>query len=210
MLLNVGTSALLVLLLTLHGSAQEKQDPGIGGQKNGFSPRGELPPMLEDYSQRAKRVLFFARLQAGKDGARAIDVDCLLQALIIEDQGGGEELTRLLGASPLAGTIEGRSIQSRSKPFFSTEVARQLVSRIRELSSPSQPLPTAEDIPMSAEVAHALKVASDLRKEFQAERVGPLHLLAAALQERSKGADRVFPEYGITQERVLEALGGGE
>src|SRR5262249_42218586 len=42
--------------------------------------------MFDSYSERGRRVIFLARLEAGARGAEMIDVDDLLTALIVEDQ----------------------------------------------------------------------------------------------------------------------------
>jgi hypothetical protein len=42
--------------------------------------------MFELYSERARQVIFLARLESGARGAEMIDVDDLLAALIVEDQ----------------------------------------------------------------------------------------------------------------------------
>jgi hypothetical protein len=41
--------------------------------------------MFDEYSTRAKQVLFLARLESGARGAEMLDLDDLLTGLIIED-----------------------------------------------------------------------------------------------------------------------------
>jgi hypothetical protein len=161
--------------------------------------------VLEDHSPRSKQVLLIAHLQAVNSGAAVIDVDCLLQALVLEDQGTGE-WANLLGPPELGAGEREFKIPSPPEPFFTSDEAQQLLTKMRGPSPPLQLLPASRDIPMSPDVSHALLVASDLRKKFHADKVEPLHLLAAALQERSEGSDRIFREHGITHEKILQAL----
>jgi hypothetical protein len=71
--------------------------------------------MFEAYSKRGVHVMFVARLKAGERGAEMLDVDDLLTALIIEDQGMRREaLAGLLGRGDESG---GRSLKLRA-PLF--------------------------------------------------------------------------------------------
>jgi hypothetical protein len=53
--------------------------------------------MFELYSERARQVIFLARLESGARGAEMIDVDDLLAALIVEDQNKTPEFLEMLG-----------------------------------------------------------------------------------------------------------------
>lgn len=83
-----------------------------------FIVRGMLVAQEQDsgkvvhtYSQRAKQVLFIARFKAGKDGARTLDLPQLLEAIVIEDQG-GEAMFKVLGVDPTKSNLRGRRFQS--------------------------------------------------------------------------------------------------
>lgn len=170
-----------------------------------LSARGSLPHMLQYYSQRAKQILFIARFKAGKDGTNAVDLQHLLEAIVIEDQG-GQELSKLFGFDPTAQQIQGHTFEFTSTPFFSSEIASQLLTKIRALSSHSQPVATSQDLPISEDLLHALSIALELKRKFQTERVEPLHLLAAGLEDKSSKPTRIFLDAGITREMALEAI----
>lgn len=168
------------------------------------SDRGSLA-MVQDYSQRAKQVLFIARFKTSKDGASMVDLQHLLEAVVIEDQG-GQELSKMFGVDPTAKKIQGQTLESTSTPFFAADVASELLAKIRSLYSYSAPTSTSKDMPLSHELAHALTVAVELKQKTRTEKIEPLHLLAAALGEKSNKVTSIFLDDGITQETVLEAI----
>ena len=76
--------------------------------------------MFELYSERARQVIFLARLESGARGAEMIDVDDLLAALIVEDQNKTPEFLEMLGRG-------GRFIGSTThQPFLPPDVATSL------------------------------------------------------------------------------------
>ncbi len=163
--------------------------------------------MLQNYSQRAKLVLFFARARAGDDGSRNVEVTHLLGAIVMEDQGvKSVEVTPEM--VPAAGTIKGRGLESRSQPFFRPDVASGLLARLDAVASHAEPVATSQDLPVSAELGQILTAAEELRRDRQAQKVEPLDLLSAALADRSNRAAQLFLEAGITSEMVLNAIKG--
>ncbi|MBZ5689708.1 MAG: Clp protease N-terminal domain-containing protein [Acidobacteriia bacterium] len=179
-----------------------------GFGKGQSSDRGSLA-MLQDYSQRAKQVLFIARFKTSRDGAYMVDLQHLLEAIVIEDQG-GQELSKMFGFDPTAKKIQGHTFESTSTPFFAADLASELLTKIRSFYSYSPPTSTSKDMPLSDELAHALTVAVELRQKTHTDKIEPLHLLAAALGEKSSKATSIFFDAGITQETVLQAIKDGK
>ena len=175
----------------------------------GQSADRESVAMLRDYSQRAKQVLFIARVKTSKDGAHMVDLQHLLEAIVIEDQG-AQELSKAFGFDPTAKKIQGHTFESTSTPFFAADIASELLTKIRSFYSYSPPTATSEDMPLSHELAHALTMAAELKQKTGVEKIEPLHLLAAALGEKSSNATNIFFDAGITQEAVLEAIREGK
>jgi ATP-dependent Clp protease ATP-binding subunit ClpC len=160
--------------------------------------------MFDIYSERARQVIFVARLKAGQRGAAVIDVDDILVALIIEDQKMGKGLWELLGHP---GPLHGFPFKAQP-PFFSAEVASDLLRRIEEVLSRSQAIAISAELPISPGVEQMFSGAIGFRDRFQHSHVEPLHLLAAALADESSQGARILQQAGITQENVLEAIRG--
>lgn len=138
-----------------------------------------------------------------------VDLQHLLEAIVIEDQG-AQELSKVFGFDPTEKKIQGHTFDSTSAPFFAADVASELLTKIRSVYSYSEPTPTSEDMALSHELAHALTIGAELKQKTNSEKIGPLHLLAAALGEKSSKATNIFFDAGITQELVLEAIRDGK
>jgi hypothetical protein len=159
--------------------------------------------MFEVYSERANQVIFVARLKAGHRGADMLDVDDILVALIMEDQMMGKPVSELLGRP----YIHGFPFTAH-RPFFSPDVASDLLRRIEELLSRSKSVAQSAEMPISPGVKHIFDGASDLLDRSQRSKVEPLHLLAAALTDESSKGASILQQAGITREKVLEAIRG--
>jgi len=168
------------------------------------NPAADPPNLFSDYSFRALRVIFIARLKAGNAGATAIDIDHLVAGIVVED-GGKNAMAKLLNVDPNSIGVMA-DMEPHPVPFFPSEVAAMLLAKIEELSPHSEPIPKSRDMPMSSEFTQVLNAAQDLRRQFQSAKVYPLHLLAAALGDPSSKASQVLRDAGISQEKVLEAL----
>jgi ATP-dependent Clp protease ATP-binding subunit ClpC len=156
--------------------------------------------MFELYSERARQVIFLARLESGARGAEMIDVDDLLAALIVEDQNKTPEFLEMLGKGG------GRFIGSTThQPFLPPDVATSLLESIEGALPRSESIPTSADMGISPALGKALAATGDLREKLQSKRVTPLHLLAALLAG-SHNRVQALQEAGITEEKVLEAI----
>jgi ATP-dependent Clp protease ATP-binding subunit ClpA len=163
--------------------------------------------MFDHYSMRALQVVFLARMKAGRRGAKAISVDDLVTALIIEDQG---KLVEAASKLDDPGTPESSDtshmVLPPHQPFLDPEAAADLLQKVEGKLDPAAPLPSHFDMPVSSDLEHALKAAADLADQFQQKEIQPLHLLAAALGEESSKGPQLLKESGITREKVLEAI----
>lgn len=170
-------------------------------------PRGkDFAVTLQDYSARAKYVFFLARVNAGKEGADSVGVRHLILALIAEDQS-GNKLPQLDSGTPTAGQIRGHESRERRASFFSVESAAFLTSKLEALASPgSSRLALTQDMPVSGEVSATMALSLRLAKSTNAEEVEPLHLLAAAMEQKSEPAVRSLFDAHITQDEVLRAI----
>ena len=159
--------------------------------------------MFANYSTRARQIVFLARLKAGQRGAPELEIEDLLAAFIIEDQGGlHEAVSDFHGFPEPAPHVD----PSPRRSYLPTQLARDLLERVGSLSALSEPVSAASDMPISDAVKRAFASASRLRDELKQNRVEPLHLLAAIAEDDSSRAAQALREAGITREEVLKAL----
>jgi hypothetical protein len=158
--------------------------------------------MLDNFSLRAKRVLFGTRVKAGRRGAEALDVGDLISSIILEDQemireltghDGDEEIGRPAGLEP-------------HTPFFSKSSASDLLAALEPMLSRSNPIPDSTDMTITADLAGIFKSAEGKREEFRHKQVEPLHLLSAVLELPSRSEVDLLRRAGISEENVRARL----
>jgi ATP-dependent Clp protease ATP-binding subunit ClpA len=155
--------------------------------------------MFDEYSTRAKQVLFLARLESGARGAEMLDLDDLLTGLIIEDQNVIPSALSKLG-------MEGQFMDSSEHhAFLPRDTATNLLENIHQSHPRSQPIPHSTDMPISSDLGEVFAAASELRKELHSKEVTPLHLLAVTMRRLHSGI-QALRDKGITEEAVLSAI----
>src|SRR5512136_2769662 len=139
--------------------------------------------MFERYTERARRVLFFARYEATQLGSSLIEPEHLLLGLIREGKG----LTSRLFARAHA-SLDGirREIEGRS-------VARERVA-------------TSVEIPFSTETRRALQFAAEEADRLLHNYVGTEHLLLGILREERSLAAMILFEKGMSLQSVREDI----
>jgi ATP-dependent Clp protease ATP-binding subunit ClpC len=126
--------------------------------------------MFERYTERARRVLFFARYEATQLGSTLIETEHLLLGLIREGKG---LTSRIFARSSL-------SLESIRKEIEGRTVFREKVS-------------TSVDIPFSLETKHVLQFAAEEADRLLHTYIGTEHLLLGILrEERSVGASILY------------------
>ena len=137
--------------------------------------------MFERYTERARRVLFFARYEANQLGSESIETEHLLLGLIREGKG----LTSRLFA--------------RSRVAF--ESVRQEIEG-RAASHDDSPFP--HEIPFSAETKRVLGLAADEADRLRHAYIGTEHLLLGILREERSVAASVLVARGMRLAAVRE------
>jgi ATP-dependent Clp protease ATP-binding subunit ClpC len=137
--------------------------------------------MFERYTERARRVLFFARYEASQLGSVSIEPEHLLLGLIREAKG---LTSRILARSHVSVETIRQEIEGRS-------VYREKVS-------------TSVEIPFSAQTKRALALASEEADRLLHTYVGAEHLLLGILREERSIAAAVLAERGIRLDTVRE------
>jgi ATP-dependent Clp protease ATP-binding subunit ClpA len=159
--------------------------------------------MLEYFSARTRQVVFLARFLAGERGATAIEVDDFIQALILEDQGmAGSVFSKIYGG-------QGTPINPNPShtPFFLPEAGKELLSNLKEKVQQSQAAPLSAEIPLSRSAESVLNSAKGFKTRFEHKEIEPLHVMAAIVCEGASEGVKLLQESGVTEEKVLAALG---
>ena len=157
-----------------------------------------MTTVLEHFSDRSKMVIFLTRKDAGRRGSTALELGDLLEAIINEDQ--GELAKRFVGAVTRSGPI------CEPDPFFSAEVASQVLLGLHNILPRHEPITDSVDMAMSSSLERILNAATTLAGELQHSQVQPLHLVAAILAEESSEPADILKEAGISREAVIQVL----
>ena len=130
--------------------------------------------MFERYTERARRVLFFARYEATQLGSNSIETEHLLLGLIREGKG---LTSRIFARSHL-------SLESIRKEIEARTTFREKVS-------------TSVDIPFSTETRCVLQYSADEADRLLHTYVGTEHILLGLLREERSVASSILHEKGM-------------
>ncbi len=139
--------------------------------------------MFERYTERARRVLFFARYEASQLGSVSIETEHLLLGLIREGKG---LTSRIFQRSHL-------SLDSIRKDIEGRTVFREKVS-------------TSVEIPFSGETKRVLQYAAEEADRLLHNYIGTEHLLLGLLREERSVAASILMEKGMRLHAVREDI----
>jgi ATP-dependent Clp protease ATP-binding subunit ClpC len=139
--------------------------------------------MFERYTERARRVLFFARYEASQLGSISIETEHLLLGLIREGKG---LTSRIFARSHL-------SLENIRKEIEGRTVFREKVS-------------TSVEIPFSAETKRVLQFAAEEADRLLHNYIGTEHLLLGILREERSVAASILMEKGMRLHTVREDI----
>lgn len=139
--------------------------------------------MFERYTERARRVLFFARYEASQLGSISIETEHLLLGLIREGKG---LTSRIFARSHL-------SLEGIRKDIEGRTVFREKVS-------------TSVEIPFSTETKRVLQFAAEEADRLLHNYVGTEHLLLGILREERAVAASILVEKGMRLSTVREDI----
>jgi ATP-dependent Clp protease ATP-binding subunit ClpC len=142
--------------------------------------------MFERYTEKARRVIFFARYEASQFGSPYIETEHLLLGLIREDK----NLTnRFFPKSAV-------SIESIRKEIEGRTLIREKVS-------------TSVDLPFSDETKRVLNAAAEESERLSHKHIGTEHMLLGLLREERSIAAEILRERGLRLSAIREELGRG-
>jgi ATP-dependent Clp protease ATP-binding subunit ClpC len=137
--------------------------------------------MFERYTEKARRVIFFARYEASQFGSPFIETEHLLLGIIREDK-----------------ALTNRFLRSHV-----LSIRKQVESQttVREKTS------TSVDLPLSNESKRVLAYAGEEAERLAHKHIGSEHLLLGLLREEKCFAAQILVERGVPLAFVREELG---
>jgi hypothetical protein len=138
--------------------------------------------MFERYTEKARRVIFFARYEASEFGAPCIETEHILLGLLKEDD-----------------ALTNRFLRS----LKSTDSIRESIRAV----TPARPkISTSVDLPLSHESQRVLAYAAEEADRLSRQDLGTEHLLLALLREEKGLAATLLRERGLRIERIRSEL----
>jgi ATP-dependent Clp protease ATP-binding subunit ClpC len=138
--------------------------------------------MFERYTEKARRVIFFARYEASQFGSPYIETEHLLLGLLREDKALSNRFLR-----------SHASVESIRKQIEGHTTAREKVS-------------TSVDLPLTNESKRVLAYAGEEAERLAHNHIGTEHLLLGLLREEKCFAAQILTERGVELSRVREEL----
>lgn len=137
--------------------------------------------MFERYTEKARRIIFFARFEASQFGSPYIETEHLLLGILREDKA----LTfRFLKADP------------------AESIRKQIDSRTLH----GKKISTSVDLPLSNECKRVLEHSAQEADGLSDKHIGPEHLLLGLLREEKCFAAEILMERGLRLATVREEL----
>lgn len=139
--------------------------------------------MFEKYTEKARRVIFFARYEASQFGSPAIEAEHLLLGLIREDQ---RIVTSFIHAS-----------------HISTD---QIRDRIQKALGLHEKISASVDLPLSENAQRVLVCAAEESNMLHHSYIGTEHLLIALLRQEGTIAFEILKKMGFSVNSMREEL----
>ena len=138
--------------------------------------------MFERYTEKARRVIFFARYEASQFGSPYIETEHLLLGLLREDK-----------------ALTNRFLQAHA----SVESIRKQIGAHTDIR---EKIETSVDLPLSNEGKRVLAYAAEEAERLRHKHIGTEHLLLGLLREEKCFAAQILQERGLKLALVREDL----
>jgi ATP-dependent Clp protease ATP-binding subunit ClpC len=138
--------------------------------------------MFERYTEKARRVIFFARYEASQFGSPYIETEHLLLGLLREDK-----------------TMTGRFLRSAA----ALDTIRKQIEAHTTLR---EKVPTSVDLPLSHECKRVLAYAAEEAERLNHRHIGTEHLLLGLLREEKCFAAEILHERGLRLSHAREEV----
>ncbi len=140
--------------------------------------------MFERYTEKARRVIFFARYEASQAGTSMIEPAHLLLGIIREDR----ELMSRGSTNGSNGKSIREAIETRRPP-------------------PKEKMATSVELPLSSETKRILVYAEEESDSLKHRHIGTEHLLLGLLREKGTLEAQVLLEHGLELETLRGDIG---
>jgi hypothetical protein len=138
--------------------------------------------MFERYTEKARRVIFFARYEASQYGSPYIETEHLLLGLLREDRA---LAIRFLGK---------------------VDSVRGIRAEIEQHIRPRERISTSVEVPLSTESKKILNIAAEEAERLDHRHVGTEHLLLAMLRVEGSLAAQILQARGLKLAEIREQL----
>jgi ATP-dependent Clp protease ATP-binding subunit ClpA len=138
--------------------------------------------MFERYTEKARRVIFFARYEASEFGSTSIGPEFLLLGILREDK---YVVTRWLGKGDWLAV-------------FRAEVENYV--------NKGPKVPASVDLPLADEAKHILAYASEEAERLGHQHIGTQHLFLGILRESNSYGAKMLISRGVEIKTVREAI----
>jgi len=139
--------------------------------------------MFERYTQKARRVIFFARYEASQYGSPYIETEHILLGVLRED----------------------KAITARVLPAGALESVRK---RIEEQTLKGPKSPASVDLPLSNECKRVLAYAAEEAERLSHKHIGSEHLLLGLLRERKSFGALLLKDHGVELANARQIVRG--
>ncbi len=138
--------------------------------------------MFERYTEKARRVIFFARYEASQYGSPYIETEHLLLGLLREDQTLAHILLKSLPSIQMVRTEIEASIEARER------------------------ISTSVEVPLTQECKRILNYAAEESARLGSRHIGTEHLLLGILREEGSRAACILRGHGILLNDMREKI----
>src|SRR5829696_2836365 len=141
--------------------------------------------MFERYTERSRRVIFFARYEALQYGSPMISPEHILLGLLRED----------------------KTISSRFLPFRNSLSVDSVRREVEERIVLRDRIPQSAELHLAPETKRILFYASEESRHLKSRHIGPEHLLLGMAREENSIAAEILILFGMRAPDVRDELG---
>ncbi len=141
--------------------------------------------MFERYTEKARRVIFFARYEALQYGSQVISPEHILLGLMRED----------------------KTLSARFFPFRNNLTVEAVRREVEERIVLRERIPQSAELHLAPETKKILAFASEESRKLQDRHIGPEHLLLGILREERSIAAEILYQNGLRIQDARDEIG---
>ncbi|QQS40563.1 MAG: ATP-dependent Clp protease ATP-binding subunit [Acidobacteriota bacterium] len=140
--------------------------------------------MFERYTEKARRVIFFARYEALQYGSEVISPEHILLGLMRED----------------------KTISARFFPFRHSLTVDTIRREVEERIVPKERIPQSAELHLAPETKRILAFTKEESERLGSRKIGVEHILLGILREETSIAAEILYQYGVRLHGVREKI----